>query len=341
MIRVGIVGCGRLASVHLTALRAVKDVEAVGVADADPARAQAFAAAEGIPVFAPDLDRLIALARPDAIHIATPPSSHVSLAQAALAAGCHVLIEKPLALSADDARRIADAVPKGRVAAVCHNHIFDPWVREALARVAAGRLGEVACVAAFHGTLPGAPPWVSALPSGPWIDDAPHPIYLARLFMGETLDVRAVGHQGPGGDAGFGEMRAVARHARGLSSIEISCAAVPYRNRVTVYGTKRTLEVDLLSGVLVESRPHGGGRLVGKGLAALDQASQILFGSVGRGIALLLRRERNWQGLRTLVAAFYEAIRTGGPSPVPIADGVRVMEIVDKIAAQLGTPPRG
>jgi predicted dehydrogenase len=136
-------------------------------------------------------------------------------------------------------------------------------------------------------------------------------------------------------------VRAVARHAHGLSSIAISGAAAPYRNRLILYGTKRTLEVDLVSGVLVESRPRGGGRLLGKGLSALDQAAQILLGNARRALALLLRRERSWPGLRALVGAFCEAVRTGGPSPVPVAEGVRVTEIADRIRGQLGTPPRG
>ena len=148
------------------------------------------------------------------------------------------------------------------------------------------------------------------------MEDAPHPLYLSQLFMGDPLAVRAIGHPNSEGSR-FKEMRVVMQHAGGVSSPAFSEATVPYRHRLTLFGTKRTLELDLVAGTLVEARPFGGHRWLAKGLATLDMASQLLLGTGRNAVRVLMGRERSWPGLRALIEAFYATIRAGGPSPVP------------------------
>lgn len=262
------------------------------------------------------LEGVLGLARPDAIHILTPPATHTSLACTALKAGCHVFLEKPMALTAYDAALIASATEYGRLLTVGHNHLFDPVIREARARVAEGRLGQLIGLDAFHGSLPGGPVWLSELPTGPWMDAAPHLLYLSQLFLGDLLTVRANGY--PNGEGSEGtEVRIVAQHLGGSSSLTFSEATVPYRHRLTLYGTKRTLDGDLIADTLVEVRSFGGHRWLTKGMATLDVTPQLLLGVGRNAVRVLMGPERGWPGLRELLGAFYSAIRTGGPSPVP------------------------
>lgn len=340
MIRVGLVGCGRMGEIHLRIVRDLKGVKIVGVADPNVTRAKALASGDKIDAVTDGLESLLELAQPDTLHIVTPPATHASLTCMALRAGCHVFVEKPMALTAKEADVVVAAVEPGRILTVGHNHLFDPVIREARARVAQGRLGHLIGLDAFHGALPGLPDWLSELPSGPWMEDAPHPLYLSQLFMGDPLTVRAVGHPSSEGSR-FKEVRVVMQHAGGISSLAFSEATVPYRHRLTLFGTKRTLEIDLVAGALVEARPFSGHRWLTKGLATIDATSQLLLGAGRNAFRVLTGRERSWPGLRALIEAFYEAIRAGGPSPVPATQGIHVAKLLDEIGRLLSASPDG
>src|SRR5436190_14426101 len=93
--RAGLVGAGNICEFHVAAIKALPDVELVGITDLDQDRAKA--SAEKWDTIAFDtLDQLID-AGVDVIHVLTPPAAHAKVALAALNRGCHVLVEKPLA----------------------------------------------------------------------------------------------------------------------------------------------------------------------------------------------------------------------------------------------------
>ena len=125
-LALAILGCGRVVErLHLPAIQLCPEVRLVGAVEPDPAR-RAWAAGnlEGTLV-EPSLPELLGQIRPDAVLIATPPATHAGLALAAIEAGCHVLVEKPLATSAADARAvITAAAARGRRLAVGFNRRF-------------------------------------------------------------------------------------------------------------------------------------------------------------------------------------------------------------------------
>ncbi|MET0717310.1 MAG: Gfo/Idh/MocA family oxidoreductase, partial [Pseudoxanthomonas sp.] len=100
-LRVALVGAGYVAGHHLAALKALDFVEVVGICDTNVEAARALAERHGVPLVAATLAEL-ASARPQAVHVLTPPSSHASITLAALEMGCHVLVEKPMADSVAD-----------------------------------------------------------------------------------------------------------------------------------------------------------------------------------------------------------------------------------------------
>ena len=115
-LRFGLVGTGYWAQeAHATALAAHDDADLIGVWGRDPARTEAAAARFGIAGYS-DLDRL--LAEVDAVAMAVPPDVQAELAVRAAAAGRHLLLDKPLALSLDGADKVAEAVAAGGVASL-------------------------------------------------------------------------------------------------------------------------------------------------------------------------------------------------------------------------------
>jgi predicted dehydrogenase len=327
-----------MGEVHLSLIKDLKEVDVVGIADTYADRAQALAAREKIGPAFRDLESLLEQARPDAVHIVTPPATHASLTCMALQAGCHVFVEKPMALTAEEARSMVKvAAENNRMLTVGHNHLFDPVIREARLRVTQNELGQLLGVDIFHGALLASSAWLQELPSGPWTNDIDHLLYLSQLFMGEPQAVRAIGY--PNGEGSkVTELRVMMQHRNGSSSLTYSTAVAPFRIRLTLFGTKRTLEVDLLAGILVESRDLAVHPWLRKGIAALDVASQLVLGAGRNAVRVAIGREQGWAGLRTLLEAFYKAIRDGGPSPVPAAQGLRAVELSKEIARLLREP---
>jgi predicted dehydrogenase len=108
--RVAIVGTGNIAGIHMAALRSLPgEAEVVAGADVDGARLAAFSAEHGLPAHYEDLDELLREAKPDLVHLCTPPGLHFRQASACLRQGVSVLSEKPPALSLSELDQLAGA----------------------------------------------------------------------------------------------------------------------------------------------------------------------------------------------------------------------------------------
>ncbi|PRX21904.1 Gfo/Idh/MocA family protein [Actinoplanes italicus] len=140
-MRVGILGCGRIARNHVAALRAVDGVEVAAVADTVPGRAHAFADAHGIPYASEDVDLLLESGL-DAVTVCTPHAAHEAGVLAAARHGVHVLCEKPIAVDLAQAHRmIAAAGDAGIRFGVVFQRRFWPAAQRIRAALDDGRLG--------------------------------------------------------------------------------------------------------------------------------------------------------------------------------------------------------
>ncbi|MBM9915220.1 MULTISPECIES: Gfo/Idh/MocA family protein [Stenotrophomonas] len=138
---IAIVGTGMIAAVHRrAALLAGADIR--GVAASSPQRALEVAQSWGVPRAYRDIEEVVADPQVQVVHICTPNHLHRSMAEAALEAGKHVVCEKPLATTLEDAQALAAlAASTGLIATVPFVYRYHPVVREARARIAQGELG--------------------------------------------------------------------------------------------------------------------------------------------------------------------------------------------------------
>lgn len=138
-----IVGTGFIASVHVEALRRLGR-PILGVLGSSPDKGRAAAQAWGLPKAYDRFEDILNDAAVGVVHVASPNRLHFEQCQQALAAGRHVLCEKPLAMTTvETAELVRLARPSARVAAVCYNVRFYPLCLEARQRVAAGHIGRV------------------------------------------------------------------------------------------------------------------------------------------------------------------------------------------------------
>jgi predicted dehydrogenase len=146
-IRTAIIGTGFMGRVHLEAIRRLGFVEVAAIAGRRIDAARSMADAFHIERVESHYDRILADPEIQAIHICTPNSLHAPIARAALAAGKHVLCEKPLAMSTKEAQEIETlARAKNLRNCTCHNLRYYPMVQQMRSMREAGDLGEILVV---------------------------------------------------------------------------------------------------------------------------------------------------------------------------------------------------
>ena len=145
-LRAAIVGTGGISRTHGRRIRDLGST-VVGICGRSLASADALAHDLGGAELYTDLGEMLDRQRPDVLHICSPHGFHADQSRAAIERGIHVVCEKPLAVSADDARSVMElAAASGVHAAVCLTKRSYPMVAELRSRVAAGTIGKVVAV---------------------------------------------------------------------------------------------------------------------------------------------------------------------------------------------------
>jgi len=192
-LRAGIVGGGWIARVHVPAIDAAPDVELVAAADVDPARAEAIAGPRGGNAYA-SWEQMLEHERLDVLWVCTPPLHHRDPVVAALAAGIHVYLEKPIARTLADAEQIVRAAQAGPgICVVGYQWHATELLDEAREALAGQRVGML--LGRNYGPVAGRPWFMDqAQGGGQILERGSHHIDLQRVIAGEIESVQvAVG----------------------------------------------------------------------------------------------------------------------------------------------------
>jgi 1,5-anhydro-D-fructose reductase (1,5-anhydro-D-mannitol-forming) len=150
-MRWGFIGASRIAERVIGSLRKLPGQALVGVVSRSAERARQFAAEQGLAQAETDLGRFLRDGRFDAVYISSTNEQHCAQTLAALAAGCHVMCEKPLAMSVDDANRmVAEATARNLVLATNHHLRGSDCHRQMRELIASGAIGRVHGVQVSH-----------------------------------------------------------------------------------------------------------------------------------------------------------------------------------------------
>ncbi|MDQ0850601.1 UDP-N-acetyl-2-amino-2-deoxyglucuronate dehydrogenase [Arthrobacter sp. B3I9] len=138
-----VIGCGDVSAVHLEALAKLDGVTLAAVCDTDPQRLASATDTWGVPGYANHL-ALIEAVRPDVVHICTPHDQHASVAADCLERGVNVIVEKPLAHTLAEGRRLVEAASAGRAKiAVCFQNRYNATSQAMHSLLSSGELGAV------------------------------------------------------------------------------------------------------------------------------------------------------------------------------------------------------
>lgn len=341
-LRVAVVGAGKMGQHHMRAIaRLSSRARLVGVADPAPGRAEQLREA-GIPVpVYPDLAELVAQTPVDVVHVCTTPDTHLPVALQALAAGCHVYVEKPVAASAAEATTLLERAAAARLR-VCAGHqlLYERPAREARALLPA--LGEVVHLESYFSFR--TVRWLQGgrVPLGAdlqLLDILPHPVYLLLEFLREALPEGAVSLDavriGP-----RGTVHALVRRGSLTGNLTVTLDGRPVESYLRLVGTNGTVHADFVRGTVQ--------RLLGPGTSGIDKAAnpyrlarQLVGGTTSALLGRVGRRQYSYPGLAELFGAFYQSIQENGPAPVAEESILETVRICERIGAAMRERPLG
>jgi predicted dehydrogenase len=248
---IAVIGCGRISSAHLAAVAALPgQLRLVATVDADFAAAQVAAAPLGALALR-SLEQALALPEVDAVLIATPNALHAEQSLAALWAGRHVLVEKPVAETGDEAAMLArEAEARGLVLAAGHTFRHNAAVRHITDnRERFGRLRAVEVSSCVKWDGPQAPWWAERKPEEGLILSlfAPHSLDFVQLVMGDDDPVRVHAEAARHQSSWQGEDEAMilmAYPGRRMASVHISYNQPSLLDRKVLHFDKGVLEIE-------------------------------------------------------------------------------------------------
>lgn len=332
-LQAAVAGAGLMGYWHADALRRAGG-RVAAVIDPDPQAAQRlarkYAGALAVAGLAEALDRTPL----QVLHLCTPTATHAPLSQAALAAGLHVMVEKPAAQTAAQTVQLAaGAQAQGRLICPVHQFCFQHGVTQARRQLPRlGRLVHWRFVIQSAGGAGQGAAEADRIAS----EILPHPLaLLAALY--------------PSGPAGIawsgthpraGELRILGEGSDGSISVEISLAGRPPLNTLEIVGADGSLCLDFFHGYAYA--PAGGASRLHKIARPFEIGAKELGAAATNLTRRALTGETAYPGLRALVQAFYRAVQTGAASPITpdamIAVAAARDEILDTVGIQESYP---
>ena len=348
-LRVGVIGCGKIADAHVEQIRATGLAEVIAVCDQELLMAKQIADRLGIKGVYADSKEMIAAEKLDVIHIATPPGSHPAIAHEAMQHGCHVFIEKPFADDLAKAREIfSSANTFNKKVGVNHMFLFESPMIRLQEQFNAGKLGDLVHINTSYGydlagdygtaVLTDEQHWVHRLPGKLFHNVLDHMVCkLAPLLSSGAIEVNcnAARRRKPTGnkiiDALADELRFELRDGQKTVFGFISAHARPVTHTMDVFGTKDSMQLDFNARTSVFTARQTQKGAIGRLFPAATSAKQLL-GNFASNLNAFRKYEFHYfQGMRSLLQAYYLSILNDSPVPISQKDILRTCEIMDTI----------
>lgn len=355
MLKVAIVGCGKISDSHVAQIQRIQGCEIVGVCDTEELMAQQLFERFPVGGWYTDIETLFRKARPDVVHITTPPQSHFSIGVQCIELGAHILVEKPFTLTTSEAEALIECAEKnGKKVTVGHDAQFSPVAMQMRALVREGYLGGTPVHLESHwcydlsdatyakALLADKYHWARRLPGG-----LPHNIIshgvskIAEFLSGDSVDVLAHGFVSPflrqlGEVDMIDELRVIVHDENDTTAyFTFSAQMRPSLHQFCIYGPRNGILIDEDKRILL--------RLAGTGFKSFAEhflqpalfAKQHL-GNMTRNIRRFMKNRFHMdQGKMQLFRSFYRSVTQNTPVPIPYREIMLTSLIMDKIFAQV------
>ncbi len=356
MLKVAIVGCGKIADSHASQIGRIKGCEIVGVCDREPLMAEQLTKRFPIKRAFNSLNELLEEAKPDVVHITTPPQTHFDLAKACLERGHHVYLEKPFTVWADEAEKLIEIAKANHLKLTAgHDDQFSHVSRRLRALVQSGFLGGVSvhmesyycyeiAKTGYAGALLGDKQhWVRCLPGKLLQNIISHGIArIAEFLEGDSAEVVAYGSTSPllralGETDIIDELRVIIHDANGTTAyFTFSSQMRPGLHGLRIYGPKNGLILDQDHETLIKLRGARYKSYAEKFVPPIGLAEQYLRNLVINLRTFLCNDFQMKSGMKFLIESFYRSILDGTPEPIPHREILLTARIMEAIFRSLG-----
>lgn len=353
-LKVVLVGCGQIADGHVSEIQKLNNAEILGVCDLEPIMAEQLALRYRVPRFFSNYQAMLDEIKPDVVHISTPPASHLPLTKIAVDAGCHVYVEKPLALDYAQSEELVDYVLKrNRKITIGHNSEYDLPSLEMRRLIREGVLGEPVHVESWLGyDLKGSfgrailrtpDHWVHQLPGKLFQNNINHMLNKIVEFVDdERPQIQAMAWRS-GEQRRFGDVRddlldelRVTIRGKSVSAYGTFTSNVkPVAQFSRIYGTRSILHLDYVSRTVTVDRGAVLPSAIGRLAAGFSQVKQYANSSMRNAKRFLKSDYHYFAGMNNLIRQFYESIIFDRPLPISTKDMLRISWIMDDIFNQI------
>jgi predicted dehydrogenase len=356
VLKVAIVGCGKIADSHASQIQRIRGCEIVGVCDREPLMAEQLFKRFPIKRYFSSVEALLDVARPDVVHITTPPQGHFDLAKTCLLRGCHVYVEKPFTVWEGEAQELISlALQKNLKITAGHDDQFSHVTRRMRALVQSGFLGGKAvhmesyyCYelgkSAYAGALLGDKQhWVRRLPGKLLQNIISHGIArIAEFLTSQSPEVIASGRistllRSMGETEIIDELRVLINDDDGATAyFTFSSQMRPGLHQFRIYGPKNGLILDQDQETLIKLRGTRYKSYTEKFVPPVNMAKQNVQ-NLAANMRNFLRNDFQMKaGMKCLIELFYQSIIEGTAEPIPYREILLTAKIMDSIFAQLG-----
>ncbi len=357
MIKVGIIGCGKVADQHATQIQKILGAEIVAVCDSEVLMARQMSERFQVNKYFTDAQEMLNAADFDVIHITTPPQSHFLLSKLCLEAGCNIYVEKPFTLNTTEAEELIRlANQKGLKLTAGHNAQYTHTMVGMRELVKDGYLGgnpvhmeSIYCYSfgdeSYAKALLGdSEHWVRTLPGSLLQNIISHGISkIAEFIKSENPLVIAHGFTSPflkniGQDDIIDEVRVIIKDDDLTTAyFTFSSQISPTIHQFRLYGPKNSLIVDDDHQILIKVSNKDYKSYLRYFIPPFDYAKQYL-GNFGGNFAKFIRKDFHMPfdaGLKRLIEAFYVSVLDNSPLPISYREIILTSKIMDDIFEQI------
>jgi predicted dehydrogenase len=318
--------------------------------------AQQFCERYGIPAKFTSVQDLLSQSQPDVVHITTPPQSHYSIGRECLAAGCHLYIEKPFTVTAEEAEGLLGLAQARQLKITAgHNYQFSHASNEVRSLVGSGFLGGPPVhIEAYYCYDLGDPAYARALLRDPhhWVRDLPggllhniishgiariaeyltadSPVVIAHGFTSQLL--RSVGEHEI-----VDELRAIIDDGGTTAYFTFSSQMRPGLHQVRIYGPKNGVILDEQQQTVIKLNGKRQKSFLEQFRPPANLAWQYTRNVLRNGRLFLKADFHPNHGMKILIERFYRSVRHGEPLPIPYPQILLTSRIMEDIFAQLSS----
>jgi predicted dehydrogenase len=355
MLKVALVGCGKIADSHAGQIQRIPGCKIIAVCDREELMARQLCERFCVPESFADLQDLIEHARPDVVHITTPPQSHFPLAKQCLEQGCHVYVEKPFTLYASQAEElVALANRQNLKITVGHDDQFRHGARRMRSLIQNGYLGgapvhmesyfcyELGETDYTKALLEDKQYWVRQLPGGLLHNIISHGIArISEFFTTDSPQVIAYGFVSPllrklGEEHLVDELRVIISEEERISAyFTFSSQMRPSLHQFRIYGPRNGLLLDQDDETVIKLRGARYTSYLAHFVPPMVFANQYLKNWTTNIRTFLARDFHMKSGMHYLISNLYDSIVKGTAPPIPYAEITRTARIMDSIFEQV------